>query len=296
MVSNIEMQGRLINKKKMNRDIIMQCQNISKFFGTKEILKDISFECKKGEAIALVGLNGCGKSTLIRILAGATNQTSGNIRYSHKEMKMSLLPDHYEKVDISVNKFLQFTIEAYELKAAQEKLKDLCKTFHIENLLDIPMKYLSKGSLQKVAAIQALVCDNELLFMDEPLSGQDMLSKFNFIQEILKRKQDGMSIIFACHEKELIEDIADRVLLIDNGKLSDGYQYLYHSTNKKGTFILANLSEVHLTEIHHNFHIDSFHRIGNKCRIISDHNCSNDIFQLCIRNNIKIIRYEEIEL
>ena len=83
--------------------------------------------------------------------------------------------------------------------------------FHLEAMLKTPMKYLSKGTLQKAAVIQALLGKRELMFLDEPLSGQDTLSQMTLIQELRRRKEEGMTLIMACHETYLIEELADRI-------------------------------------------------------------------------------------
>lgn len=91
--------------------------------------------------------------------------------------------------------------------------------FHLETMLKTPMKYLSKGTLQKAAVIQALLGKRDLMFLDEPLSGQDTLSQMTLIQELRERKEEGMALIMACHETYLIEELADRIYEIKEGEL-----------------------------------------------------------------------------
>lgn len=210
--------------------MIIEADRISKRFGNKIVLKDVTLTCKKGEAIALVGANGSGKSTLLRILAGVTKQSSGLVRYAHNNMEIAFIPDHYEKIDIPVIKFFKYTLEAYGLSHKHDELKGLCNLFCLESLLYIPMKHLSKGSLQKIATVQALVGDHEILFMDEPLSGQDTLSKLNFIEEVRKRKEQGLSIIMACHDSDIIQELSDRVLEVKDAAFR--IYTIYFATSK----------------------------------------------------------------
>lgn len=92
----------------MDNGSIIKCENIAKKYEGKDILKNVSLTCKRGEAIALVGANGCGKSTLLRILAGVTRPSSGEVIYAHGNIKMSFIPDHFEKLDIPAGKLLKY--------------------------------------------------------------------------------------------------------------------------------------------------------------------------------------------
>lgn len=273
--------------------MIIEADRIAKRFGSKIVLKDVTLNCKKGEAIALVGSNGSGKSTLLRILAGVTKQSSGEVRYAHENMEMAFIPDHYEKIDMPAIKFLNYTLEAYDLRHKYKELEELCSLFCLESLLNVPMKHLSKGSLQKIATIQALVGDHEILFMDEPLSGQDTLSKLHFIEEIRKRKEKGLSIIMACHETEIIEELSDRILQIKDGILLDGDKYIKKTGNKECVFILDDLSENVVDKFKNNIESYSISELGHKCKVVLGQEKSEKVFELCIKEKIKIIRYEE---
>lgn len=273
--------------------MIIEADRISKRFGNKKVLKDVTLTCKKGEAIALVGANGSGKSTLLRILAGVTTQSSGVVRYAHNNMDIAFIPDHYEKIDIPVLKFLHYTLEAYGLSHKHKELKALCKLFCLESLLNIPMKHLSKGSLQKIATVQALVGDHEILFMDEPLSGQDTLSKSNFIEEVRKRKEQGLSIIMACHDSDIIQELSDRILEIKDGILSEGCGYINETINKVGVFILDDSSANVVNKLKNRIQTYSISEMGHKCKVILEQSKSEKVFELCVKEKLKIIRYEE---
>ena len=110
--------------------------------------------------------------------------------------------------------------------------------FHLESMLGTPMKYLSKGTLQKAGVIQALLSKRDLLFLDEPLSGQDTLSQATLIRELKRRKEEGMSLIMACHETYLIEELADRIYEIKDGRLESGITYVYGTHRKKAVLLV----------------------------------------------------------
>lgn len=204
--------------------MILQAKSIKKTYKRKEILKEVDFSLKKGEAVAFVGTNGCGKSTLLRILAKITTADEGEIITS-PGCSYSFIPDRYEKTGFTIPQFMKHVQGVLQIDA-KEQLKEYYKNFYLEDMLDTPMKQLSKGTLQKAAVIQALLGEKDILFMDEPLSGQDIKSQQFFAQEIKKQKKQGLSIIMACHEPFLIEELADKVYQIKDGMLIDGTAYV----------------------------------------------------------------------
>ncbi|MBQ7067449.1 MAG: ATP-binding cassette domain-containing protein [Lachnospiraceae bacterium] len=204
--------------------MILQAKNVKKVYKRKEILKGVDFSLKKGEAVAFVGTNGCGKSTLLRILAGITTADTGEI-ITNPGCSYSFIPDRYEKSGFTIPEFMKHIQSVLQIDAS-EQLEEYYKNFYLENMLDTPMKQLSKGTLQKAAVIQALLGEKDILFMDEPLSGQDKKSEQFFAQELKRQKKQGLSIIMACHEPFLIEELADKVYQIKDGILIDGTTYV----------------------------------------------------------------------
>lgn len=203
----------------------LEAKNIKKTYKGKNILKDISLSIKEGEIIALVGTNGCGKSTLLRILAGITMPSAGKV-ISSPGCRFSYIPDRYEKSGFTIPGFMEHVQRILHIDA-REQLKDYYKNFYLEDMLDTPMKQLSKGTLQKAAIIQALLGEKDVLFMDEPLSGQDIKSQQYFVKEIEKQKKQGLTVIMACHESFLIKELADKVYQIKDGFLVDGRDYVF---------------------------------------------------------------------
>jgi ABC-type multidrug transport system ATPase subunit len=132
---------------------ILDASHISKKYGSQTVLADISLTVKRGEAVAIVGENGCGKSTLLRVLCGATKPSGGNVTLA-RGAKAALIPDRYEKINMTAHSFLSH-MAAMEQESA-DVLKAYYRAFFLEGMTGTPMKFLSKGTLQKVAVIQAL--------------------------------------------------------------------------------------------------------------------------------------------
>lgn len=206
----------------------LEAKNIKKNYKGKEILKDISLSIKEGEIIGLVGTNGCGKSTLLRILAGITMPSAGKI-ITGPDCRFSFIPDRYEKSDFTIPGFMEHVQRILHIDA-RKQLEAYYKDFHLEDMLHTPMKQLSKGTLQKAAMIQALLGEKDVLFMDEPLSGQDIKSQQYFVKEIKRQKEQGLSVLMACHEPFLIKELADKVYQIKDGILIDGRNYVFEGS------------------------------------------------------------------
>lgn len=193
---------------------------VSKQFGKDRILEDINFSVEKGKTIALVGHNGCGKSTLLRMIALLTTVSEGKIIH-HKKWKMTYIPERFPKSDFTAREYVvnMGMLEGLSKEEAKERGRELLKTFFMDSMADKPMKYLSKGTLQKTAVIQALLTKADILLMDEPLSGQDVESQNIFMGMIQNYVKGGGSVVMSCHEKKLINRLADIVYEIKDGHL-----------------------------------------------------------------------------
>jgi ABC-2 type transport system ATP-binding protein len=141
-------------------NVLLSAVDIAKAYGRHKVLGGVSLSIRKGEAVALVGENGCGKSTLIRVLCGMTAPTGGSITV-RPGARLALIPDRYEGISMTARKFLRhmLALEGAEWSAAEGYYRE----FRLEGMLDTPMKYLSKGTLQKIAAIQALAGERDAL-------------------------------------------------------------------------------------------------------------------------------------
>lgn len=276
-------------------DSLLSASHISKKYGGNTVLKDVNLRIGKGETLALVGGNGCGKSTLLRILSGVTKPSSGAVSVL-PGARAGFIPDRYEKINMTASAFLTHmaAMEGKDSKA----LERFYRMFFLEAMLDTPMKYLSKGTLQKVAVIQALLGERDILFVDEPLSGQDASSQANFVEEIKKRRKSGMAIIMACHEPYLIEELADSILQIKDGALADGTDYLFRCAKPGCVFLIEYHNEAAdlldtITDIDMRESI-SAEKCGGLIRLEADRKYADQVFRLLLDKSIRIVKYEEI--
>jgi ABC-2 type transport system ATP-binding protein len=190
---------------------------------------EVSLEVYPGEVFAYVGPNGAGKTTTIKLLLGLTRPTSGSFevlggRVSDRRIRarIGFLPeDHNFYAYLTVETVLDFYARLFGL-AGRERRKAIGRVLELAGLEDrrtTKVKNLSKGLQQRVGLAQALINDPDLLLLDEPQSGLDPLGRADLRTLILRQKEESKTVFLNTHDLSDVERIADRVGIIDNGKL-----------------------------------------------------------------------------
>ena len=162
---------------------MIEIRNINKKFGKLEVLKNVNLSCKSGECIALIGPNGCGKTTLIKSILGMVLPDKGSIEFNGK----SVLGEYIYRENIGYmpqigrypdNMTIGQIIEMIKKirNSNQELDEDLLKAFELEKMFDKQMRTLSGGTTQKVSAVLAFLFNPEVLILDEPTAGLDQLA------------------------------------------------------------------------------------------------------------------------
>lgn len=202
---------------------LLECIHINKNFGAKEILKDINLTIPRGKIIGLLGKNGTGKSTLIKLVNDLLTPTSGKILINGKEVGVeskkiiSYLPERtYLDKSMTVDKVIEYFENFYDnfdSKKARKLLKDLD--------LDTTQKLskMSKGMQEKVQLVLVMSRKADLYILDEPLGGVDPATRDYILDTILTNFNEGASIIISTHLISDIERILDEVIFIDKGKI-----------------------------------------------------------------------------
>lgn len=200
--------------------VLISLNAISKYFGRKLILKDINLEITPQKAIAFLGPNGSGKSTLLKIIAGLTTISSGAVNYT-PQLKIAYIPENFPKIDLTPAEFIKTlgSIGGLTPKQVSTSMTDLFQAFQMDDMRDVPIKHLSKGTIQKVAVIQALLTTPDVLLLDEPLSGQDIQSQQLFIRMVQKLHQQGVATVMSCHERFLVNQLANTAYEISDHQL-----------------------------------------------------------------------------
>ena len=202
---------------------LLECIKVNKSFGNKKILKDINLVIPRGKIIGLLGKNGTGKSTLIKLINDLLTPTSGKILVNGKEVGVdskkiiSYLPERtYLDKAMSVEeviKYFDIFYENFDSKKARKLLKDLD--------LDITQKLskMSKGMQEKVQLVLVMSRKADLYILDEPLGGVDPATRDYILDTILTNFNEGASVIISTHLIADIERILDEVIFIDKGKI-----------------------------------------------------------------------------
>ncbi|WP_343208807.1 ATP-binding cassette domain-containing protein [Anaerolentibacter hominis] len=279
----------------MDKGIRLAARQIAKTYGRKAVLTGINLEVSPGQTVALVGANGCGKSTLIKILAGLTRPDTGTVK-AEPSVRKAMITDRYDKTNFTIPKFMSYILQMEDKEHIALSPEELYGMFSLENMLNTPMKYLSKGTLQKVAVLQALIGKRDLMFMDEPLSGQDYMSRSNFIKEIKRRTNMGMSVVMACHEPELIDALADTVYQIKNTRLEDGSSYFRRGAEADGYVIAEDgpaLRDV-LNRFKNNDKRLGVSRQGNYIRIGTDAVTAGELLVELMQQGTHVVKFEEV--
>ena len=202
---------------------LVKITNVNKQFGNKKILKDINLTIPRGKIIGLLGKNGMGKSTLIKLMNDLLTPTSGEILINGKEVGIeskkiiSYLPERtYLDKSMTVEQVLTYFEDFYDnfsITKAKKLLKDLD--------LDISQKLskMSKGMQEKVQLVLVMSRKADLYILDEPLGGVDPATRDYILDTILNNFNEDASVIISTHLIADIERILDEVIFIDKGKI-----------------------------------------------------------------------------
>ena len=203
---------------------MLELQNVTKRYGKKTVLDDVSIQFKKGEITCLLGLNGVGKSTTMKAIMRLVPISKGKILVDGEPItqqninKMAYIPDipiHDLGWTIPQNlSFAQVFYKNFNLEKAERMLK----FFKVQT--DKKLKELSKGNLARFNIIVGMCQDAPYLLLDEPFSGIDVFTRQSFIN-LLKSEflEDGQTVIITTHEIDEIQDIADHIVLLEDGQV-----------------------------------------------------------------------------
>jgi ABC-2 type transport system ATP-binding protein len=202
---------------------LVKCINLNKSYGDKQILKNVNLIIPKGKIIGLLGKNGTGKSTLIKLINDLLTPTSGEILVNNEKVGVnskkviSYLPERtYLDKSMTVNQVIEYFEDFYDnfdSKKARKLLKDLD--------LDTTQKLskMSKGMQEKVQLVLVMSRKADLYILDEPLGGVDPATRDYILDTILTNFNEDASVIISTHLISDVERILDEVIFIDKGKI-----------------------------------------------------------------------------
>ena len=202
---------------------LLEIKNLYKDYGEKQVLNNITLTVPRGKIIGLLGKNGTGKTTLIKLINGLLTPTEGEIIFEgekigpQSKLNIAYLPERtYLDKSMTINETLKFFKEFYS-NFDIDKAKDLLKKLDLdENKKIIKM---SKGMQEKVQLVLVMSRKADLYILDEPLGGVDPATRDYILDTILTNFNEGASIIISTHLISDIERILDEVIFIDKGEI-----------------------------------------------------------------------------
>ena len=203
-------------------------ENISKSFGAVKAVRNVSFEVEPGEIFGLLGPNGAGKTTSIRIILDIFKPDSGSVSIlggamnESKKDRIGYLPEErglYQ--DIPLERCLVYlaTLKGMEETAAHHRIGEFLERFDLADSRRMKVKELSKGMQQKAQLINTLVHNPEVIIIDEPFAALDPVNT-QMVKDLLREKRnEGKTIIMCTHQMHQVEELCDRLVLINKGKV-----------------------------------------------------------------------------
>lgn len=208
--------------------MVLQINDIYKNFGQKEVLKGISFKAEGGKAFGLLGRNGAGKTTTIRIIMNVFPADKGELtvdgkKIDYSKIKLGYLPEErglYPKKLIFDQLMFFAELKGMNKTDAAKSIDYWLCRLEMSEYKNKRLDTLSKGNQQKIQLITALVCDPDVIILDEPFSGLDPVNA-NLIKDIVKEQLEKDKIVlFSGHQMNYIEEFCDDIALLSEGKIA----------------------------------------------------------------------------
>ncbi len=208
---------------------MIEVQNLSKHYGDKKAVDNISFKAENGEILGFLGPNGAGKSTTMNILTGYISSTKGKALIDGIDIledpikaksKIGYLPEQPPLyLDMTVKEYLNFIYDLKKCKLPRNShLKDICRLVKIEHVYNRIIKNLSKGYKQRVGLAQALVGNPNVLILDEPTVGLDP-NQIIEIRSLIKKLGKNHTVILSSHILSEVQAVCDKIVVINEGKI-----------------------------------------------------------------------------
>lgn len=207
----------------------IQVKNISKKYGDLSVIDNISFDLKQGDIIGFLGVNGAGKSTTMKILAGIITPDNGTVDiFSHnmasdpngaKRRLGYLSEDNALYENMYVREYLEYSAGIFRLKNIKQEVDKVIDMVDLKNESHKLIRTLSKGNKQRVGLAQAIIHNPDFLILDEPMSGLDPHQQTE-IKELIVNLSKSRIILFSTHILQEVSHVATRIMILHKGKIA----------------------------------------------------------------------------
>lgn len=224
---NVENNTQIFEEPK--KEVVLEVLGLKKRIGLKTIVDDITFDMHAGEIIGLLGPNGSGKTTIMRMLVGLTKSSKGDVYCFEKPLKLgntkmlaevgSMIesPEFYNYMSGYAN--LKQIARLSTKKITRAKIKELLKFVGLEKVARKKVKTYSLGMRQRLGLAQALLHDPKILILDEPVNGLDPQGVKEFRDKLKEIAATGVSILISSHLLDEIEKVSDRIIVLEKGQI-----------------------------------------------------------------------------
>ena len=222
----------------------IEIKNLTKKYKDLTAVNNMNLTINEGELFSLLGTNGAGKSTTIKMLSGLILPTSGDIIINNMDIKKDTLKikeflnvspqETAVAYNLTVKENLEFMAGVYQIKDKDKKIEELVKLFGLDEVLNKKTKTLSGGYQRKLSIAISLINDPKILFLDEPTLGLDVLARKE-LWKVIKNLKGKITIILTTHYMEEAESLSDRIGIMSKGDLVDvgDVKYLTKKTKTK---------------------------------------------------------------
>lgn len=203
-------------------------KDLSKSYGNQQVLAGVDLAVNRGEFLGLVGINGAGKTTMIKCLLDFTSADSGtvtifdrNSSLTRARENLAYLPEKFTPpYYLTGRDFLDYMARLYRSSFDQEKTESMFNILDLDlTVLSKPVRQLSKGMSQKLGLAACLLSEKDLFIMDEPMSGLDPRARAYLKQYLLSMKEQNKTLFFSTHLLNDVETICDRVAILHKGNI-----------------------------------------------------------------------------
>jgi sulfonate transport system ATP-binding protein len=201
--------------------IVGKLSNVNKFYGTRRILDDVSLEVRTHEIVALVGRSGCGKSTVLRVLAGLSPDHTGDREVAGAPAVAFQEPRLFPWRDVLTNVLYGLNRTTMSRDAARTRSEQALAEIGLADHAHAWPLTLSGGQAQRVSLARALVAEPQLLLLDEPFGALDALTRLSMRALLLDLwRRHGFGVLLVTHDVDEAIELADRVLVLEDGRVA----------------------------------------------------------------------------